>query len=49
MIPLRMSLKLHKLVGRSKILHQGGKRVQTITANIENYDLNEFIDNVTRV
>lgn len=30
--------------GRSKILHQDGKRVQTITANIHNRDIDNFND-----
>lgn len=28
--------------GRSKILHQGGKRIQTITADIDERDINDF-------
>ena len=28
--------------GRSKILHQGGKRIQTITADINERDINDF-------
>ena len=30
--------------GRSKILHQDGKRVQTITANIDKRDIDDFIE-----
>ncbi|MBT6602926.1 MAG: efflux RND transporter permease subunit [Nitrosomonadales bacterium] len=32
--------------GRSKILHQNGKRVQTVTANIGNVDINIFTKNL---
>ena len=28
--------------GRSKILHQGGKRIQTVTADIDERDINDF-------
>ncbi len=40
--------QIYQQSGRSKILHQGGKRVQTITTNIDNYDLNDFVDNVKK-
>ena len=46
MITLEDVAQISQISGRSKILHQGGKRVQTITTNIENYDLNDFINNV---
>ena len=45
-ITLEDVAQISQISGRSKILHQGGKRVQTITTNIENYDLNDFINNV---
>ena len=32
--------------GRSKILHQNGKRVQTITANIDNVDIDKFTNSL---
>ena len=35
--------QIYQESGRSKILHQGGKRVQTVTSNIHNRDLNDFI------
>ncbi len=34
--------------GRSKILHSGAKRIQTITANVENRDLNSFNDEIKK-
>jgi Cu/Ag efflux pump CusA len=34
--------------GRYKILHQGGKRMQTITANIDRRDLDDFSSEVKR-
>ena len=34
--------------GRYKILHQGGKRIQTVTANIDGRDLDDFSDEVKR-
>jgi CzcA family heavy metal efflux pump len=34
--------------GRYKILHQGGKRIQTVTANIEDRDLQDFSTDVKR-
>lgn len=34
--------------GRSKILHQDGKRVQTITANIEKRDLDNFLNDLKK-
>ncbi|MEO8039268.1 MAG: efflux RND transporter permease subunit [Betaproteobacteria bacterium] len=34
--------------GRYKILHEGGKRVQTVTANIEGRDLGDFSKDVHR-
>jgi CzcA family heavy metal efflux pump len=40
--------QISQVSGRSKILHQGGKRVQTITSNINNYDLNDYVDNVKK-
>lgn len=42
-ITLENIAQIYQESGRSKILHQGGKRVQTITSNIHNRDLNEFI------
>ncbi len=40
--------QISQVSGRSKILHQGGKRVQTITSNINNYDLNDYVNNVRK-
>ena len=40
--------QITQVSGRSKILHQGGKRVQTITSNINNYDLNDYVNNVRK-
>jgi len=40
--------QISQVSGRSKILHQGGKRVQTITSNINNYDLNDYVNNVKK-
>jgi CzcA family heavy metal efflux pump len=40
--------QISQVSGRSKILHEGGKRVQTVTANIDEYDLNDFVANVTK-
>ncbi|MDA9221595.1 efflux RND transporter permease subunit, partial [Methylophilaceae bacterium] len=40
--------QISQVSGRSKILHQGGKRVQTITSNINNYDLNDYVSNVKK-
>lgn len=34
--------------GRYKILHQGGKRIQTVTANIDDRDLDDFSTEVKR-
>lgn len=34
--------------GRYKILHQGGKRIQTVTANIHDRDLDDFSNDVKR-
>ena len=39
---------ISQVSGRSKILHQGGKRVQTITSNIDDYDLNDYVNNVKK-
>ena len=40
--------QISQVSGRSKILHQGGKRVQTITSNINNYDLNDYVNNLRK-
>ena len=40
--------QITQVSGRSKILHQGGKRVQTITSNIDDYDLNDYVTNVKK-
>ncbi len=40
--------QISQVSGRSKILHQGGKRVQTITSNINNYDLNDYVNNIRK-
>ena len=40
--------QINQVSGRSKILHQGGKRVQTITSNIDDYDLNDYVINVKK-
>ena len=40
--------QISQVSGRSKILHQGGKRVQTITSNINNYDLSDYVSNVRK-
>ena len=40
--------QISQVSGRSKILHQGGKRVQTITSNINNFDLNDYVNNVKK-
>ena len=40
--------QISQVSGRSKILHQGGKRVQTITSNIDDYDLNDYVINVKK-
>jgi CzcA family heavy metal efflux pump len=34
--------------GRSKILHAGAKRIQTVTANVENRDQESFVDEIKK-
>jgi len=34
--------------GRSKILHEGAKRIQTVTANVDDRDVEDFADEVKR-
>lgn len=34
--------------GRSKILHAGAKRIQTVTANVENRDLDSFLEELKK-
>lgn len=44
MVRLDELADIGQTTGRGKILHLGGKRIQTVTCNIENRDLQEFID-----
>ncbi|HEU4709190.1 MAG TPA: efflux RND transporter permease subunit, partial [Methylophilaceae bacterium] len=37
---------IHQENGRSKILHEGAKRIQTITANVSDRDIESFADEV---
>lgn len=46
LVHLRDVADLRQESGRSKILHLGGKRIQTVTADIEGRDLDTFIRDV---
>jgi CzcA family heavy metal efflux pump len=43
-IPLSDVAELEQAAGRYNILHQGGQRVQTVTANVQGRDLGSFLD-----
>lgn len=48
-VPLRNIADLKQENGRSKILHLGGKRIQSVTADIEGRDLEAFMRDVRKV
>lgn len=43
MIQLREIAELVQETGRSKILHAGARRIQTVTCNVENRDIDSFV------
>ena len=47
-LPLEKVADITQQNGRSKILHQDGKRVQTITANIEKRDIDDFVNELSK-
>ncbi|MCW5626034.1 MAG: efflux RND transporter permease subunit, partial [Burkholderiales bacterium] len=48
-VRLRDVADIRMTAGRYKILHAGGKRLQTVTANVDDRDIGEFFDDVRRV
>jgi CzcA family heavy metal efflux pump len=47
-VPLEQVAELAETGGRYNILHQGGRRVQTVTASVQGRDLQSFFDEVRR-
>ncbi len=46
LIPLKRIANINQTDGRYNILHQGGQRMQTVTANAENRDIVGFMDEI---
>ena len=47
-VPLRQLADIYETSGRYMILHEGARRVQTVTCNVEGRDLASFVDEVRR-
>lgn len=42
-VPLRQLAEIYQMSGRYAVLHQGARRVQTVTCNVAGRDLNSFV------
>ena len=46
LVRLREVANIEESDGRAKILHAGGKRIQTVTANVANVDIEQFTEQI---